>query len=131
MDVVWLVCRGPAPPLDRSGRLVQHAPRESAELKEEAPLRVPAWLPLTAAAVVMVGGFLAAEPKTPLTWAWLFWVVAFFAIEAYAIYNGTPGDTLSGYIWRWARAAWWRKLVVAAALAWLAYHFVLQPLMPY
>jgi hypothetical protein len=93
-------------------------------------VKSPVWFLLAVACCVVVGGFLMTEPKSALTWAWLFWALAFFAIEAYALYNGTPGDTLSGYVWRWARGAWWRKGTLVVVLLWLIYHFVFQPLMP-
>ncbi len=35
------------------------------------------------------------------TGAWLLWIVAFLIIGASALFNSTPGDTLSEHVWTW------------------------------
>lgn len=66
------------------------------------------------------------------TVAWILWIAAFVAIEAPAIFNKTPGDTLSEHTRRWfatrtkPRAWRARRLVLACFLLWLALHFFLS-----
>ena len=69
----------------------------------------------------------------PGDWLWLGWVLAFVVIElALYVWRGTPA-TLSGLLWRWldngpggdgTRARRCRWLVLAGALAVLAYHLL-------
>lgn len=64
------------------------------------------------------------------TFAWLFWIAMFATIEAAAIINRQPNDTLSEHIWRWAatrtKPTGWqvRRFALLAALAWLSTHLL-------
>jgi hypothetical protein len=65
------------------------------------------------------------------TIAWLLWGAMFVAIEAPAILNRAPGDTLSEHVREWfatrTKPKHWRirRLVLACFLLWLAVHFFL------
>lgn len=65
------------------------------------------------------------------TAAWAMWIGMFAAIEAPAIFNKTPGDTLSEHVRRWfatrskPRAWRLRRLALLFFLVWLAVHFFL------
>jgi hypothetical protein len=62
------------------------------------------------------------------TAAWLGWLLMFLAIEAGALLNKQPGDTLSEHVWRWFSVkrkgkGWrWRRAALATFLAWLLLH---------
>ena len=66
------------------------------------------------------------------TIAWLVWLVAFCVIEGLALYNRTPGDTLSEHVWRWlmpcrgARAWRIRRFALLSFMAWLSLHFLTE-----
>jgi hypothetical protein len=49
---------------------------------------------------------------------WLAWGVAFLVLEALALWNGVPDDTLTATTVHYAPAA-----AVGAFIAWLAIHF--------
>jgi len=75
-------------------------------------------------------------------WCWVAWGIMFLAGEGWALFNRTPGDTLSETVWywllgyRWAhpkhegtdkawerKSAWtWRTFAVGAFLLWLFFH---------
>jgi hypothetical protein len=84
-----------------------------------------------------------------MTWYWVAWALMFLGGEGYALFNRTPGDTLSENVWywlcgyRWAhparaarvmsgrsgagpverKSAWtWRTFAVGAFLLWLFFH---------
>jgi hypothetical protein len=86
-----------------------------------------------------------------MTWYWVAWALMFLGGEGYALFNRTPGDTLSETVWywlcgyRWAhpakagvsgarprrgavgpverKSAWtWRTFAVGAFLLWLFFH---------
>jgi hypothetical protein len=64
------------------------------------------------------------------TWAWIFWLVIFFAIEIPAALNNTSGDTLTENIRSWfsikhkGRAWRIRRIALLSLLAWLVVHFL-------
>ncbi|AFU62247.1 hypothetical protein TG1_53 [Streptomyces phage TG1] len=69
------------------------------------------------------------------TWAWLAWIAAFGVVEGRALFNKTPGDTLSEHVWKWfateagstGKPSGWvrmRRFTLAAFLAWLSLHFL-------
>ncbi len=69
------------------------------------------------------------------TWAWLGWLGAFVAIEGKALFNKSPGDTLSEHVWRWFATAQgstgtpsgWvriRRFSLLAFMGWLTVHFL-------
>ena len=66
---------------------------------------------------------------SPYTWAWIFWLGLFFAIEIPAIVDRRPGDTLTEHVRDWfaVRSKPWgwraRRFMLLAFLAWLAVHF--------
>jgi hypothetical protein len=66
---------------------------------------------------------------TTWTWAWLFWIAMFFAIETPALFNKDTGDTLSEHVRKWFstmdKQKWWliRRAVLAVFLLWLVIHF--------
>ncbi|MER7445023.1 hypothetical protein ABTW73_30135 [Micromonospora avicenniae] len=64
---------------------------------------------------------------------WLLWLAAFLAVEGVALFNKTPGDTLSEHVWKWfavggsqPRTGWvrLRRFALLAFLAWLVLHFL-------
>jgi len=68
------------------------------------------------------------------TWAWIGWGVYFAVVEGMALFNSTPGDTLSEHVWAflgysggvkyptgWTRL---RRFLVLAFMAWLSVHFL-------
>lgn len=71
--------------------------------------------------------------------AWIALIVALVALEVYALVNHSPGDTLSGLIWRTIQRVTGgdrkRALAVAVGITavglWLAWHLALQPGMPH
>jgi hypothetical protein len=69
------------------------------------------------------------------TIAWLAWLGAFGVIEGKALFNKTPGDTLSEHVWAWfgtgagttAKPSGWvrtRRFTLLAFMAWLSVHFL-------
>ena len=64
------------------------------------------------------------------TIGWLAWLAAFAAIEGPAVFNKTPGDTLSEHVWQWfaiktkPKGYKQRRLALLLFLAWLATHFL-------
>lgn len=70
------------------------------------------------------------------TIAWLVWLAAFAAIEGPALFNKTPGDTLSEHVWKWFATerktgappvSGWvraRRFVLLAGTAWVLLHFL-------
>lgn len=70
---------------------------------------------------------------------WVALLLALVALEVYALVNHSPGDTLSGLIWRVLQRVTGgdrrRSLAVAAVIVavglWLAWHLALQPGMPH
>jgi hypothetical protein len=65
------------------------------------------------------------------TWdyIWLGWIAAFLILEAIALINDEPGDTLSENIWQWfavrSKRGWhWRRWILAIFLVWLLVHMV-------
>ncbi len=67
---------------------------------------------------------------TGWTFAWIIWILMFFAIEIPAIRNDTEGDTLSEHFAKWFRVdtlqgklAW--SVVWAAFGIWMLLHILL------
>ena len=74
------------------------------------------------------------------TWAWIGWGVYFAVVEGMALFNSTPGDTLSEHVWAWPgyaltgqgpldlrQPSGWtraRRFMRLAFLAWLVAHFL-------
>jgi hypothetical protein len=68
------------------------------------------------------------------TAAWVIWLVAFVAIEAWALVRKKRGDTLSEHTWDWfclkgskgGKSTWCvvRRVTFVAFWAWLTIHFV-------
>lgn len=63
---------------------------------------------------------------TTLRWVWLGWVLVGLAIEGFAIWTRTPGDTLSETIWTLTV----HYPLVAFALGVLMGHFFWQRVLP-
>lgn len=74
---------------------------------------------------------------TVWTWAWIGWGLLFAVIEGMALFNSTPGDTLSEHAWAWLgydtsgqelrRPSGWtrlRRFLLLAFLAWLIVHLL-------
>ncbi|MCP2341906.1 hypothetical protein [Actinomadura rupiterrae] len=67
---------------------------------------------------------------SPYVFAWILWVLMFFAIELPAVFNRQPGDTLSEVIWnvfaiRGKPLGWQlRRLALLLGLAWLVAHLL-------
>lgn len=67
---------------------------------------------------------------TEFTWLWLIWLGMFAAVEGAAIFNRTPGDTLSEHVWKWfsirEKGKGWRsrRFALLTFLAWLVAHFL-------
>jgi hypothetical protein len=76
---------------------------------------------------------------SPWTWAWIGWGVYFLIVEGLALFNSTPGDTLSEHAWAWLgytttgqrpltrRPSGWtrlRRFMLLAFLAWLSVHLL-------
>lgn len=75
---------------------------------------------------------------TAWTWAWIGWGVYFAVVEGMALFNSTPGDTLSEHVWSWLgyaatgvgplrQPSGWtrlRRFMLLAFLAWLVVHFL-------
>ena len=67
---------------------------------------------------------------TAYTWAWIFWLAFFAVVEGVALLDKDRGDTLSEHVWSWFKIKdkprqWtWRRIVLAAFLAWLLVHMV-------
>jgi hypothetical protein len=63
------------------------------------------------------------------TIGWITWLAMFLAIEGAAIFNKTPGDTLSEHVWRWfsikdkPKGYRLRRFGFLAFWAWLTVHF--------
>jgi len=92
-------------------------------------LGIPPWI-LVVAGGVFLYGLIAASWAGPISWLWVLLITGFILGELVTMYNGAPGDTASGHIWRWARLSLWRRAILLAVLLWLMWHFVLQPWMP-
>lgn len=56
---------------------------------------------------------------------WLVLLVIVLTFEFIAIFNGTPGDTISENVWELLSLSWLVWLVFAAVLTWLVVHFLL------
>jgi len=77
---------------------------------------------------------------SPWTIAWIGWGVYFAVVEGMALFNSTPGDTLSEHVWAWLgytitgqgpldprQPSGWtraRRFMLLAFLAWLVVHFL-------
>lgn len=63
---------------------------------------------------------------------WIVWILAFFAIEGFALRNNKVGDTLSENIREWIGtnnpsrtwAMWIARIIVAAGLVWALPHLL-------
>lgn len=42
-----------------------------------------------------------------MTWYWVAWALMFLGGEGYALFNRTPGDTLSETVWYWLLGYRW------------------------
>jgi len=69
------------------------------------------------------------------TIAWCAWLATFLVIEGKALFNKTPGDTLSEHVWKWfatsqgstGKPSGWvraRRFTLLAFMAWLSVHFL-------
>jgi len=62
--------------------------------------------------------------------AWVWWIIAFGAIEGPALISKVPGATLSEHFWSWfsitTKSSQWRlrRFCLLAGLAWLALHLL-------
>ena len=56
-------------------------------------------------------------PKVP-PWVWLVWFLVFVLLEAIALWNGNPNDTLTA-----TTIIYVPGVIVVCFVAWLAYHF--------
>ena len=65
-----------------------------------------------------------------VTALWLSWAALFLALEGYTLFNNTPGDTMSGHLWRWARGGRGRSIVLGGLLLWLIWHLIWSPNIP-
>lgn len=67
-----------------------------------------------------------------ITWFWAIWVIGFMIVEAIAVFNNVPGDTLSEHVWRLIgtdqedRTAmmWIWRAGLLVLLAWLIPHMM-------
>ena len=73
------------------------------------------------------------------TWLWLAWIGWFLLVEGMALFNSTPGDTLSEHCWAWfgtrrrrpgeperRRSGWTqlRRVILLSFMVWLTVHFL-------
>lgn len=58
------------------------------------------------------------------SWAWILWVVLFFAIEGLALATKTQGATLSAHIASWMGDNTIRIWLILAFIVWLGLHFL-------
>ena len=73
------------------------------------------------------------------TWAWIAWGAWFALVEGMALFNSTPGDTLSEHCWAWfgtrrrrpgeperRRSGWTqlRRVILLSFMVWLTVHFL-------
>jgi len=68
---------------------------------------------------------------TAWTWLWLAWGAMFVAIEGAALFNKTPGDTLSEHFRKWFhtdnKVGRWSWIVVFGIFAaWFVTHIAVQ-----
>jgi hypothetical protein len=63
----------------------------------------------------------------PWVWLWIGWILLFFAIEIPAVLNDESTDTLSEHVWAIVASGSLGFFLVAGLLAWLAYHFLIEP----
>ncbi|MFC6886202.1 MULTISPECIES: hypothetical protein [Actinomadura] len=67
---------------------------------------------------------------TPYLFAWILWILMFFAIELPAVFNRQQDDTLSELVWRVfairGKPVGWqlRRLALLLGLGWLVAHFL-------
>lgn len=67
---------------------------------------------------------------SPFTFAWVFWIATFAAIEGAALLNKQSGDTLSEHMRKWfstttkAKGYRLRRLVLVIGLAWFPLHIL-------
>ena len=68
-----------------------------------------------------------------VTWLWIAWLLAFAALEGWALLNHTAGDTLSEHVWQWfavgkrgtiTAGVRVRRVLLVCFCAWLAVHFL-------
>lgn len=61
---------------------------------------------------------------------WIVWIGIFLVLEGIALFDKTPGNTLSERTWDWfsvrGRGRAWRlrRFVLLSFMAWLAVHFL-------
>jgi hypothetical protein len=69
---------------------------------------------------------MARKPKSLWFWIWMAWLGAFAGLEAWAIIDQDPGDTLSETIWflqgQWAGLTYG----LAALFVFLIAHFIID-----
>lgn len=69
------------------------------------------------------------------TIGWLVWLAAFAVLEGKALFNKTPGDTLSEHVWKWfattqgstgkpSGSVRLRRFALLAFMGWLSVHFL-------
>lgn len=67
---------------------------------------------------------------SPYLFAWILWILMFFAIELPAVFNRQQDDTLSELVWRVfairGKPIGWqlRRLALLLGLGWLVAHFL-------
>jgi hypothetical protein len=69
---------------------------------------------------------------TIYTILWVFWIVAFLALEIPALLDRRLGDTLSEHVWIWFKVkdvrptafTWVMRLTLVAFMVWLSGHFI-------
>ena len=67
------------------------------------------------------------DQRWHFTIAWIVWIVAFFIIEAWAIWGPAPDATLSNHIRQFFKSnPWWIQIGGWAVMVWLTLHFMLD-----
>jgi hypothetical protein len=65
--------------------------------------------------------------KRWFTLGWIGWGLWFLVLEGIALFQKDRGDTLSEHVWWWrGKAGSFGFASIAALLAWLLYHFLLE-----
>lgn len=64
------------------------------------------------------------RPKRLHFWLWMLWLGVFVGLEAWAIVNPEPGDTLSESVWFLQRQWWPLTVILAVVFVFLIVHFI-------
>lgn len=59
-------------------------------------------------------------------WVWMLWLAVFVGLEAWAIFDRQPGDTLSESIWFLQRQWWPLTFALAILIVFLFIHFIVD-----